>query len=791
LFQNSEVKSFRKALEKVDNQIYEFMVQLKEKLFDFPSVLEEQRRLIRYLTDLDCPGDPAWDCIVNLQQWIKKLFMECKDFYQKSEVKSSLSPPSSAFDVRAARADNRLGATTDLPGKHRRAPSDGTRANYLKTVKRSQNRSTSTRNLFPSSIMPQASGDAAVPNGIQFIEELCELIVGNLPDLWQLGKAYLSNEIGNKVNAAGDSQLDIPKYTKKFSDMIQEVIQLFCNLVYGVLRPSELSGMTEMQKAKIRGWSKGDSDVVYFPSCGRQISTANETLKSLGLPTDSVDLLKNLSSSLCDQCIKEILRITHERIKELEGTESWNLIYDELNTCISSLPMNFEKIVTDSIVFISSFMADTKLDDEEQSSKMRKYVIESVKKYIETFLCCLQKIADRKEEFDAKNERSSRQQKDVGSSHAVDMSLDKKYLICLSNCNYLEASVLPRIAEKCKKYGFEELNEMATVFSDRIRGFDDSIFEKYIECRGDPLVGSIEQGMLLGEYRWEDNVDLRGVRPYLREVIMSLVVIHDQVSAISTNFVSRIFQKIGSMLADEVQRIFACYSKFSDKGALQAYLEVSVFEGCLKYNLTREAQDTLRKARKIVPQLTDDKLSDVKNMIVEFNKEMFFQLSCFWPPEEVQSFAETHGLMSQIDEKRSRSIGKRPGEPPKKMRAPQTIPTYQKEQNVTSVVTTPKSTDKATKQPSTTNRNEDEGLKRSNRVLSKKTPGATFSNVRNKKESSNPFEEDSSETNNPFLDDEVPTEDKAPANPFLEDEPTNPFADEDEDNGESSNPFLD
>ena len=45
----------------------------------------------------------------------------------------------------------------------------------------------------------EAPSDATVPNGIQFIEELCELIVGNLPDLWQLGKAYLSNEIGNKV----------------------------------------------------------------------------------------------------------------------------------------------------------------------------------------------------------------------------------------------------------------------------------------------------------------------------------------------------------------------------------------------------------------------------------------------------------------------------------------------------------------------------------------------------------------------------------------------------------------
>ena len=53
--------------------------------------------------------------------------------------------------------------------------------------------------------------------------------------------------------------------------MIREVIQLFCNLVNGVLRPSALSGMTEVQKARVCGWSKEDSDVVYLPSCGRQI----------------------------------------------------------------------------------------------------------------------------------------------------------------------------------------------------------------------------------------------------------------------------------------------------------------------------------------------------------------------------------------------------------------------------------------------------------------------------------------------------------------------------------------
>ena len=41
-------------------------------------------------------------------------------------------------------------------------------------------------------------------------------------------------------------------------------------------------------------------------------SAAYETLKSLGLPADSVALLKKLSKNTCEQCIKEILHTTLE-----------------------------------------------------------------------------------------------------------------------------------------------------------------------------------------------------------------------------------------------------------------------------------------------------------------------------------------------------------------------------------------------------------------------------------------------------------------------------------------------
>ena len=43
-----------------------------------------------------------------------------------------------------------------------------------------------------------------------------------------------------------------------------------------------------------------------------------------------------------------------------------------------------------------------------------------------------------------------------------------------------------------------------------IENIDSRVFEKYIENKGEPLVGSIEQGMLLGEYRWEDDLPLMG-----------------------------------------------------------------------------------------------------------------------------------------------------------------------------------------------------------------------------------------------------------------------------------------
>ena len=36
----------------------------------------------RYLLELDCEGDPAWDCLSNMHQWMLRLLYSSKEDFQ-------------------------------------------------------------------------------------------------------------------------------------------------------------------------------------------------------------------------------------------------------------------------------------------------------------------------------------------------------------------------------------------------------------------------------------------------------------------------------------------------------------------------------------------------------------------------------------------------------------------------------------------------------------------------------------------------------------------------------------
>ncbi|XP_068965982.1 exocyst complex component 2 isoform X2 [Bombus flavifrons] len=153
LFKNTEVEVFKKVLNEIDNRIVMLKAHLRNKLEEMPFSLEEHKKIIRNLVNLEAEGDPAWDAIVSHSNYLKKSITNC--IQEHLEV------------------DN----------------SNGEDWNKAKSIQNSK-QSKSNKN-----------DETNIPPEISCIETICDIIVEQLPDLWRLGQSYFTGQLHVAVDA--------------------------------------------------------------------------------------------------------------------------------------------------------------------------------------------------------------------------------------------------------------------------------------------------------------------------------------------------------------------------------------------------------------------------------------------------------------------------------------------------------------------------------------------------------------------------------------------------------------
>lgn len=124
---------------------------LHEKLTKMPINIEEQKRLIRYLVNLEAPFEPAWDAIKSHSDYINLRIKQCYDEHKATEA-----------------------ALTEESNK----------------IKHSNSK-------YKYNFTPRDNNN--IPECILFVEELCEVVAELFPDLWKLGQAYFTGELHVKV----------------------------------------------------------------------------------------------------------------------------------------------------------------------------------------------------------------------------------------------------------------------------------------------------------------------------------------------------------------------------------------------------------------------------------------------------------------------------------------------------------------------------------------------------------------------------------------------------------------
>ncbi|XP_071813741.1 exocyst complex component 2-like isoform X3 [Apostichopus japonicus] len=580
LFSASQVPAFIKVYKDVEDRVVKFRDQLTQKLMQLPKSLDDQKRLIRYLIELDAVGDPAWDCIINQQQWIINLLNSCK---------AEHIVLGSGIQIKVS--------TTDTPS---------------------------------------GEGKYNPPQNVAFLEELVELIELSFPDLCKLGQSYFNASI---VSEAGGKGMKIDKSKEKvFRIMVTDTIQHFANLVRAAFLPDTLTDLSnEEDRQKLGFWkdTNREGSGAWLPQCVRNVRGILGSLMTLEVPANCLDVLHSLLADLRIHCMDTLFQEATEDIQNLYTRETWVLQMDE-HGGISSLPTLFESLVIDTLQHLKEAVTRTKQGELNifADYDIQRLTVNLASEMIKAFAVCLEQLAFRGEaEADCQKPRLSEVQIPVSLFQPEDSlpSTEQCLVIVLSNNSHVSQHVIPNLMKEFKKHGYPNVQEIENNALEAYVELDEKIFEAYCEQKTEPLVGALEPGMYIGHFEWHNCPIPTGVRPYIKTALMNAVTIHAEINAIAPAFMLRVMTQVLESVSEEMSRLISCAMEgFSQTGALQARLDLAALEEALSPYRNAGTSSNFQEALNSIPKLThqnDQKL--LQKLLQKFQDECGFVRQCF------------------------------------------------------------------------------------------------------------------------------------------------------------------
>ncbi|XP_013377292.1 PREDICTED: exocyst complex component 2 isoform X2 [Chinchilla lanigera] len=603
LFGKTEVQVFKKYYAEVETRIEALQELLLDKLLETPSTLHDQKRYIRYLSDLRAPGDPAWQCIGAQHRWILQLMHSCKEGYVK-DLKGSPGLHSPMLDLESDPRPSVLGHLSQTASLKRGGSFQSGRDDTWRYK---------------------------TPHRVAFVEKLTKLVLSQLPNFWKLWISYVNGSLFSET-AEKSGQIERSKNVRQrqsdFKKMIQEVTQALVKLLRGALLPLS---MREAEARQYGGWEvRAELSGQWLTHVIQTLRLTYESLTALEIPNDVLQAVQDLILDLRVRCVMVTLQHTAEEIKRLAEKEDW--IVD--NEGLTSLPCQFEQCIVHSLQSLKGVL-ECKPGEASvfQQPKTQEEVCQLSISIMQVFIYCLEQLSTKPDaDIDTTHLSLDVSSPDLfGSTHEdFNLTSEQRLLIVLSNCCYLERRTFLNIAEYFEKHNFQGIEKMTQVSMASLKELDQRLFENYIELKADPIVGSLEPGIYAGYFDWKDCLPPTGVRNYLKEALVNIIAVHAEVFTISKALVPRVLSRVVEAVSEELSRLMQCVSSFSRHGALQARLEICALRDTVAVYLTPESKSSFKQALEALPQLAsgaDKKL--LEELLNKFKCSMHLQLTCF------------------------------------------------------------------------------------------------------------------------------------------------------------------
>ncbi|KAI8080296.1 exocyst complex component Sec5-domain-containing protein [Gilbertella persicaria] len=619
-------KVFDKVWAEVSKIVIELQNVLRRMLTDPWRSMDDQEKTINFLFDLDTTEDPAWYYLDSQYQWIMGLM---KETYDTSIKKVNRLKEESETEESAIKRSLAL----------------------KKAIKQIQTKSSDLNESSELRVW-QAISD--------LVKSQSSLLLRCLPDFWRLSKAFIEGKFANKAAAVSSTGpigvasntrrrrigMDMNK-VEQCQRMTRDIIDRYASLISDYFSLNE----THLQTKKSIDGSEKHIMPSFVPVNVNSISTSEyltliisdlascvNDINAINLAGEAFSGLTELMEKTRNKFIDVLCKCWERDAKTFYMLEEW--ILDSQNPHITTLLKryyDYHKYCARSAYKIASLSAIT---SDRQERKILPHYIEKIRgSFLEstyTFLDGLVQLAFT--DYTPLNEKDElllakkREKIDVHS-------MDVRILLTVSNLDHMRSNVMRKLMDLFESAYHVNMEEDLHTLVDVVDQLDEILFGDYIKRKSQMIRDIVRQGILMSGIDWSSIPKPQEVHPFVYEALMTLVMVHSQISSVTKQLVSRALSKLLEAMASDCLDSFRQVERFGMGGMLQATLEIEFMHQTLSQYVTSAASDTLQSIYQTIEQAYDpqqqqssslqSELSHVKELLVFSRKSTVVQFLCF------------------------------------------------------------------------------------------------------------------------------------------------------------------
>ncbi|XP_015188767.1 PREDICTED: exocyst complex component 2 [Polistes dominula] len=566
LFKNTEVEVFKIVLAEIENRITTLKALLRKKLEEMPFSLEEHKKIIRNLVNLETETDVGWYAIVSHANCLNRSINACVQ--EHLEMKNTILEDS--------------GKTC----KH--VPITG-KQQFLNN--RNDKNNTSVQ--------------------VSCIQAIYDILIQQLPNLWRLGQSYFSGQLHVVV----DVEKQIPFKNLVLSSM-QHTVEVIKNICHKDTEASSLLHILhcirQMYASLIHLDLPSDALDIFgkfifdlrlqcfialFKKTAEniaalhkketwQIEYLNENCGVTKLPYLFEEMVFELT-----KCARATVVACGPRENALFANSSCQMLfYNSVQALFTSFARCLKQLVSDD--------CQDAYDDEEPSVSQ---LVGSPSGY--------------------KNKNNKHQEPILEQCLLITLS-NIRYTLNIVLPKIKDTLKTQGYPDLSNAIGWNSNWAQLDIL-------DNFVLEAYLDRRCDPLVGTIEPSMYLGGLEWDFDIQPTHVKPYVQEILANLIAVHAEVHRVAPVLLKRILSHIVETIAEELARLMSYVTQFSSAGIIQARTDITLLKNALLHYSTDRARSFFEEALDGIPQpRSNADAIRIDALLLKVTTSMRLQLSC-------------------------------------------------------------------------------------------------------------------------------------------------------------------